>query len=69
MSKEREPASGSPEGMRRASGGAPEERRDGRGRWSAKRKFAAVPRRLRGEGRETLSRSLASLLQTVTGIG
>jgi hypothetical protein len=29
MSKEREPASGAPEGARRATGGAPEERRDG----------------------------------------
>ena len=34
MSKEREPASGAPEGARRATGGAPEERRHGRGRWS-----------------------------------
>ena len=42
MSKEREPASGALEGARRATGGAPEERRDGRGRWSAKRKMAAI---------------------------
>ena len=48
MSKEREPASGALEGARRATGGAPEERRDGRGRWSAKRKMAAVLRLLRG---------------------
>src|SRR5712691_8971589 len=41
VSKEREPASGAPQGARRATGGAPEERRDGRGRWSAKRKAAA----------------------------
>jgi hypothetical protein len=34
MSKEREPASGAPEGACRATGGAPEERRDGWGRWS-----------------------------------
>ena len=47
MSKEREPASGAPQGARRATGGAPEERRDGRGRWSAKRKTAAVLRLLR----------------------
>jgi hypothetical protein len=33
MSKEREPASGATEGARRATGGAPAERRDGRGRW------------------------------------
>ena len=32
MSKEREAASGAVEGARRATGGAPEERRDGRGR-------------------------------------
>jgi hypothetical protein len=44
MSKERESASGAAEGARRATGGAPEERRDGRGRWSAKRKYAAVLR-------------------------
>jgi transposase-like protein len=56
MSKEREPASGVTEGVRRATGEAPEERRDGRGRWSAKRKFAAVLRLLRGEDLETLSR-------------
>src|SRR5258708_36626463 len=58
MSKEREPASGAPEGARRATGGAPEERRDGRGRWSAKRKFAAVLPLLRGEKLENLSRGL-----------
>ena len=33
MSKEKESASGVPEGARRATGGTPEERRDGRGRW------------------------------------
>ena len=38
--------------------GAPEERRDGRGRGSAKRKLAAVLRLLRGEDLETLSREL-----------
>jgi len=58
VSKEREPASGAPEGARRATGGAPEERRDGRGRWSAKRKTAAVLRLLRGEDIESLSREL-----------
>ncbi len=47
MSKESEPASGATEGARRATGGAPEGRRDGRGRWSAKRKMAAVLRLLR----------------------
>jgi hypothetical protein len=51
MSKDREPASRATEGARRATGGAPEERRDGRGRRSAKRKFAAVLRQLRGEDR------------------
>ena len=58
MSKESERASGVPEGARRATGGAPEERRDGRGRWSAKRKAVAILRLLRGEDLETLSREL-----------
>jgi hypothetical protein len=65
MSKERERASGAPSLALWAPSGPPEVRRDGRGRWSAKRKFAAVQR---GEDLETLSRSVA-LLQTVTGIG
>ena len=67
MSKEREPASGATEGARRASGVAPEERRDGRGRWSAKRKFAAVLRLLRGEDLETLSRELGVTAATLSG--
>jgi len=32
MSREKEPTSGGPDGVRRASKGAPEKRRDGRGR-------------------------------------
>jgi transposase len=67
MSKEKEPASGGPEGARRASGGALEERRDGRGRWSAKRKFAAVLRLLRGEDLETLSRELGVTAAALSG--
>jgi transposase-like protein len=67
MSKEREPASGATEGARRATGVAPEERRDGRGRWSAKRKFAAVLRLLRGEDIETLSRELGVTAATLSG--
>src|SRR6266516_3284846 len=67
MSKEREPASGAAEGARRATGGAPEERRDGRGRWSAKRKFAAVLRLLRGEDLETLSRELVVPASPLSG--
>jgi transposase-like protein len=67
MSKEKELASGAPEGARRATGGAPEERRDGRGRWSAKRKFAAVLRLLRGEDLETLSRELGVTAATLSG--
>jgi hypothetical protein len=67
MSKEREPASGAPERARRATGGAPEERRDGRGRWSAKRKFAAVLRLLRGEDLETLSRELGVTAAALSG--
>ena len=67
MSKEREPASGAAEGARRATGGAPEERRDGRGRWSAKRKTAAVLRLLRGEDLEMLSRELGVTAATLSG--
>ena len=67
MSKEKEPASGAPEGARRATGGAPEERRDGRGRWSAKRKYAAVLRVLRGEDLETLSRELGVTAAALSG--
>ncbi len=67
MNKERKPASGAPEGARRATGGAPEERRDGRGRWSAKRKSAAVLRLLRGEDIETLSRELGVTAATLSG--
>ena len=67
MSKERELASGATEGALRATGGAPEERRDGRGRWSAKRKTAAVLRLLRGEDIETLSRELGVTAATLSG--
>lgn len=67
MSKEKEPASGAPEGARRATGGAPEERRDGRGRWSAKRKYAAVLRVLHGEDLETLSRELGVTAAALSG--
>ena len=67
MSKETEPASGATEGARRVTGGAPEERRDGRGRWSAKRKMAVVLRLLRGEDIETLSRELGVTAATLSG--
>lgn len=67
MGKEREPASGALEGARRATGGASEERRDGRGRWSAKRKMAGVLRLLRGEDIETLSRELGATAATLSG--
>ena len=67
MSKEREPASGALEGARRATAGAPEERRDGRGRWSAKRKTVAILRLLRGEDLETLSRELGVTAATLSG--
>ena len=67
MNKEKESASGGPEGARRATGGAAEERRDGRGRWSAKRKFAAVLRLLRGEDLETLSRELGVTAAALSG--
>src|SRR2546427_4017536 len=65
--KERERAWGAPEGARRGPGGAPEERRDGRGRWSAKRKTAAVLRLLRGEDIESLSRELGVTAATLSG--
>lgn len=67
MSKEKETASGVPEGARRATGGTPEERHDGRGRWSAKRKYAAMLRLLRGEDLETLSRELGVTAATLSG--
>jgi hypothetical protein len=67
MSKEREAASGALEGARRATGGAPDERRDGRGRWSAKRKMAAILRLLRGEDMESLSRELGVTAATLSG--
>src|SRR2546422_3191884 len=47
--------------------GAPEERRDGRGRWSAKRKAAAILRLLRGEDLEPLSRELGVTAATLSG--
>jgi len=55
---------GSPGG---SPGGVPEERRDGRGRWSAKRKAAAILRLLRGEDLETLSRELGVTAATLSG--
>jgi transposase-like protein len=67
MSKGREAASAATEGARRATGEAPEVRRDGRGRWSAKRKFAAVVRLLRGEDLEMLSRELGVTAATLSG--
>jgi len=67
VNKEGEPASGAPEGARRATGGSPEERPDGRGRWSAKRKTAAILRLLRGEDLETLSRELGVTAATLSG--
>jgi hypothetical protein len=67
MSKEREAASGALEGARRATGGAPDERRDGRGRWSAKRKMAAILRLLRGEDMESLSRELGVTAARLSG--
>jgi transposase-like protein len=49
------------------STGAPEQRRDGRGRWSAKRKTAAILRLLHGEDLETLSRELGVTAATLSG--
>ena len=67
MSKEREPGSGAPEGARRATGGALEQRPAGGGRWSARRKTAAILRLLRGEDIETLSRELGVTAATLSG--
>jgi len=58
---------GSPGGSPRGDRGAPEERRDGRGRWSEKRKFAAILRLLRGEDLETLSRESGVTAATLSG--
>ena len=44
-----------------------EERRHGWGRWSAKRKTAAVLRLLRGEDIESLSRELGVTAATLSG--
>jgi hypothetical protein len=52
---------------RRATGGSPEDRRDGRCQWSGKRTFAAVLRLLRGEDLETLSRKLGVTAVTLCG--
>jgi transposase len=67
MSKKREPASEVTEGARRATGVAPEERRDSRSRWSAKRNYAAILRLLRGEDLETPSRELGVTAATLSG--
>jgi len=63
VSKEERTASGARREPK-ATGGAPEEQRDGRGRWSAKRKAAAILRLLRGEDLETLSRKLGVTRRT-----
>src|SRR5256712_4961383 len=67
VSKERDPASDARQGARGAPGGAPEEQRDGRGGWSAKRKAAAILRLLRGEDLEPLSRDLGVTAATLSG--
>jgi len=58
---------GNGDGSFQALTGAPEERRDRRGRWSAKQKYAAVLRLLRGEDLETLSRELGVTAVTLSG--
>lgn len=50
-----------------STGWAPDERRDGRGRWSAKSNFAAGLRLLRREDLETLSRELGATAATLSG--
>jgi len=60
-------ASGGPEGARRATGGAPEAGGPDRGRFSAKRKSAAVLRLLRVEELDALSRELGVTASTLSG--
>ena len=58
MSKEKEPASGAPEGARRATAGAPEERRDGRGRWFGETQVCGgAPVASRGRPRNAFART------------
>src|SRR5262245_3533338 len=56
--KETTGSPGAPEGARRATGGAPGERPEDRGRFSSQRKMEAVLRLIRGEGLDALSREL-----------
>ncbi len=67
MNKEKEPPSGAREGTHSETEGAPEDRRDGPGRWSAKRKAAAILRFVRGEDIDTLSRELGGTAATLMG--
>jgi len=59
-------ASGSPEGARRATGGGPDAGAPDRGRFSAKRKTAAVLRLLQGEDLDALSRELGVTAATLS---
>jgi len=59
-------ASGPPEGARRASGGGPDAVASDRGRYSVKRKTAAVLRLLGGEELDTLSRELGVTAATLS---
>jgi hypothetical protein len=68
MSKEREPASGATEVTRRATGGAAQERRDGRGRWSGETQLCSgSPIAARRRPRNTFGRTGGDR-RTVVGI-
>ena len=57
--------SGAPEGARRATVGAPEERREG-GRFSVRRKAQAIVRLMRGEDLDRVSREIGVTAATLS---
>ena len=65
--RERRERLGTPEGARRATGGAPSSSGDDRGRFSARRKTEAIMRVLRGEDLDALSRELGVTAATLSG--
>ncbi len=68
MSKEEKGSSGAAEGVRRATGAAPDEGGERhRGRWSSKRKVAVVTELLRGADLEQLSRQHGVTAATISG--
>ena len=65
MSNSKQTLPGAAEGAQRATGEAPGTGPHGKGRWSAKRKMAAVLELLRGDDLETLSRNSAVTAATL----